>query len=117
MIRTISPPNASIRIPPIRAPAPGPDQHDRRDHHADLAAHAAQHDDRENDGGFDEGEALRLMKPWRVAKNDPAKPPNMAPIANAVSLVLVGLMPSDRQAISSSRSASQAGRSACGYAG
>ena len=49
-----------------------------------------------------------LMKPWRVAKNEPAKPPNMAPSANAVSLVLVGLMPSARQAISSSRSASQA---------
>ena len=49
-----------------------------------------------------------LMKPWRVAKNEPAKPPNMAPIAKAVSLVLVGLMPSARQAISSSRSASQA---------
>ena len=43
-----------------------------------------------------------------MAKNEPAKPPNMAPMANAVSLVLVGLMPSDRQAISSSLSASQA---------
>jgi RNA:NAD 2'-phosphotransferase (TPT1/KptA family) len=32
----------------------------------------------------------------------------MAPSANAVSLVLVVLMPSDRQAISSSRNASQA---------
>ena len=49
-----------------------------------------------------------LMKPWRVAKNEPAKPANMAPMAKAVSLVLVGLMPSARQAISSSRSASQA---------
>ena len=49
-----------------------------------------------------------LMKPWRVAKNEPAKPPNMAPSAKAVSLVLVGLMPSALQAISSSRSASQA---------
>ena len=49
-----------------------------------------------------------LMKPCRVAKNEPAKPPNIAPSANAVSLVLVGLMPSARQAISSSRSASQA---------
>ena len=48
------------------------------------------------------------MKPWRAAKNEPAKPPNMAPIAKAVSLVLVVLMPSERQAISSSRSASQA---------
>ncbi len=28
------------------------------------------------------------MKPCRVAKNEPAKPPNIAPIANAVSLVL-----------------------------
>ena len=48
------------------------------------------------------------MKPCRAAKNEPAKPPNIAPIANAVSLVLVVLMPSERQAISSSRSASQA---------
>jgi hypothetical protein len=48
------------------------------------------------------------MKPWRVAKKEPAKPPNMAPMAKAVSLVLVVLMPSERQAISSSRSASQA---------
>src|SRR5581483_605528 len=49
-----------------------------------------------------------LMKPWRVAKNAPAKPPNMAPMPNAVSLVLRGLMPSARQAISSSRNASHA---------
>ena len=49
-----------------------------------------------------------LMKPCRVAKNEPAKPANMAPSAKAVSLVLVGLMPSALQAISSSRSASQA---------
>ena len=44
-----------------------------------------------------------LTKPWRTAKNEPAKPPNIAPSANAVSLVVVVLMPSDRQAISSSR--------------
>ncbi len=49
-----------------------------------------------------------LTKPCRAAKKEPAKPPNMAPIAKAVSLVLVVLMPSERQAISSSRSASQA---------
>ncbi len=49
-----------------------------------------------------------LMKPWRVAKNAPASPPNNAPIENAVSFVIVVLMPSERQAISSSRSASQA---------
>ena len=48
------------------------------------------------------------MKPCRAAKNEPAKPANIAPIAKAVSLVLVVLMPSERQAISSSRSASQA---------
>ena len=48
------------------------------------------------------------MKPCLVAKNEPAKPPNMAPMAKAVSLVLVVLMPSERQAISSSRKASQA---------
>ena len=44
-----------------------------------------------------------LMKPWRVAKNTPAKPANSAPIAKAESLMFVGLMPSARQAISSSR--------------
>ena len=49
-----------------------------------------------------------LTKPWRTEKNEPAKPPNIAPSAKAVSLVLVVLMPSERQAISSSRRASQA---------
>ena len=49
-----------------------------------------------------------LIKPWRVAKKQPAKPPNIAPIAKAESLTVVGLMPSARQATSSSRSASQA---------
>src|SRR5262249_61061614 len=48
------------------------------------------------------------MKPCRAAKNDPAKPANIAPMAKAVSLVLVVLMPRERQAISSSRNASQA---------
>ncbi len=48
------------------------------------------------------------MKPCRAAKNEPAKPANIAPIAKAVSLVLVVLMPSERHAISSSRNASQA---------
>ncbi len=43
------------------------------------------------------------MKPCRAAKNEPAKPANIAPMAKAVSLVLVVLMPSERQAISSSR--------------
>ena len=36
-----------------------------------------------------------LMKPWRVAKNDPAKPPNMALIVKAASLMLRRLMPSE----------------------
>src|SRR5215510_8728307 len=49
-----------------------------------------------------------LMKPCLVAKNAPAKPPNNAPVANAESFVVVVLMPSARQATSSSRSASQA---------
>ena len=49
-----------------------------------------------------------LMKPWRVAKKLPASPPNMAPMAKADSLVTVVLMPSERQAIWSSRNASQA---------
>ena len=34
-----------------------------------------------------------LMKPCRAAKNAPAKPPNMAPMANAVSLVFTVSMP------------------------
>ena len=46
--------------------------------------------------------------PCRAPKNAPAKPPNIAPVAKAVSFVVVVLMPSERQAISSSRSASQA---------
>ena len=71
-------------------------------------AHAAEHDDGQDQSRFDEGEAFRADEALRVAKNEPAKPPNMAPMAKAVSLVLVGLMPSERQAISSSRSASQA---------
>ncbi|GJD81890.1 hypothetical protein NBEOAGPD_5146 [Methylobacterium gregans] len=49
-----------------------------------------------------------LMKPWRTAKKEPAKPPKAAPSAKAVSLVAVVSMPSERQAISSSRRASQA---------
>ncbi len=36
-----------------------------------------------------------LMKPCRAVKKAPAKPPNNAPIAKAVSLLLVVLMPSD----------------------
>ncbi len=49
-----------------------------------------------------------LMKPCRAAKKAPASPPKAAPSAKAVSLVLVVFTPSERQAISSSRSASQA---------
>ena len=84
------------------------DERDGGDRDAELRAHAAEHDDREDDRRFEEVEALGLTKPCRTAKNEPAKPPNMAPIAKAVSLVLTVLMPSERQAISSSRSASQA---------
>ncbi len=47
-----------------------------------------------------------LMKPWRVAKKQPASPPKKAPMAKAESLVVVMLIPSARQAISSSRIAS-----------
>ena len=47
-------------------------------------------------------------KPWRTAKNEPANPANIAPSAKAVSFVMVVSMPSERQAISSSRRASQA---------
>jgi hypothetical protein len=32
---------------------------------------AAEHDDRQDDRALDEGEALGLMKPWRVAKKAP----------------------------------------------
>ena len=49
-----------------------------------------------------------LMKPWRVAKKDPAKPPNIAAMAKAASFMLVRLMPKDAQAMSSSRRASHA---------
>ena len=35
------------------------------------------------------------MNPCRAAKNEPAKPANIAPIENAESLVLVVSMPSD----------------------
>src|SRR5271163_444081 len=49
-----------------------------------------------------------LMKPCRVAKKQPAKPPSIAPMPKAESLTLVGLMPNARQATSSSRRASQA---------
>ncbi len=49
-----------------------------------------------------------LMKPCRAEKNAPAKPPNIEPMAKAVSFVMTVLMPTERQAISSSRKASQA---------
>ena len=48
-----------------------------------------------------------LTNACRVAKNAPAKPPNVAPIAKAVSFVFVGLTPRDLHAISSSLKASQ----------
>src|SRR5690625_1733392 len=47
-------------------------------------------------------------KPWRAAKKAPPKPANIAPMVNAESLMPVGLRPNERQAISSSRKASQA---------
>ncbi len=46
--------------------------------------------------------------PWRAAKKLPAKPAKVAPMVKAESLITVGFMPSARQAISSSRNASQA---------
>ena len=49
-----------------------------------------------------------LIKAYLVAKKDPAKPPKVAPIAKAVSFVLVGFTPKDLHAISSSLKASQA---------
>ncbi len=49
-----------------------------------------------------------LTRPWRAAKNAPARPAKVAPSVKADSLIRVGFRPSERQAISSSRSASQA---------
>ena len=49
-----------------------------------------------------------LIKACLVAKKDPAKPPNIAPIAKAVSFVFVGFTPKDLHAISSSLRASHA---------
>src|SRR5690606_5403266 len=49
-----------------------------------------------------------LTRPWRAAKNTPPKPANMAPMVKAESLMRVGFSPRERQAISSSRRASQA---------
>src|SRR5690606_14015394 len=53
-----------------------------------------------NDSGF--------TRPWRAAKKAPPKPAKTAPMVKADSLMLVGLRPRDRHAISSSRNASQA---------
>src|SRR5690606_26787346 len=49
-----------------------------------------------------------LTSPWRAAKKAPPKPANVAPMVNAESFMFVGLRPSERQAISSSRRASHA---------
>ncbi|RMS11172.1 hypothetical protein ALP75_202211 [Pseudomonas syringae pv. actinidiae] len=49
-----------------------------------------------------------VTRPWRAAKKLPAKPANAAPRVKADSLMTVGFRPNARQAISSSRSASQA---------
>ncbi|MCY1529687.1 hypothetical protein D9M68_648470 [compost metagenome] len=49
-----------------------------------------------------------LTRPCRAAKKLPAKPAKQAPRVKAESLIAVGFMPSARQAISSSRRASQA---------
>ena len=50
----------------------------------------------------------KIIKACLVAKKEPAKPPNIAPMANAVSFVFLGLTPNDLHAISSSLKASQA---------
>ncbi|MNQ96287.1 hypothetical protein D3C85_1118840 [compost metagenome] len=49
-----------------------------------------------------------VTSPWRAAKKLPAKPAKQAPRVKADNLMMVGFRPSARQAISSSRSASQA---------
>lgn len=48
-----------------------------------------------------------LIKPWRAAKSVPANPAKAALIVKAVNLIFVGDKPKERQAISSSRNASQ----------
>src|SRR5260221_7968516 len=50
------------------------DQHDGRQHDADLAAHAAENDDREDDGGFHEIEALGTDEALPRRKERPGKP-------------------------------------------
>src|SRR3982074_141632 len=50
------------------------DQHDGRQHDADLAAHAAENDDREDDGGFHEIEALGTDEALPRRKERPRKP-------------------------------------------
>ena len=60
MISTMPTPKASMRYSANSRKNSGrPMSTMRRQHHADLAAHAAQHDDREDHRRFDEGEALR----------------------------------------------------------
>ena len=49
-----------------------------------------------------------LIKPWRVAKKEPANPANTAPMPKADNLIRTGLSPKDRHAVSSSRNASHA---------
>ncbi|MNN92692.1 hypothetical protein D3C81_2110090 [compost metagenome] len=49
-----------------------------------------------------------VTRPWRAAKKLPAKPAKLAPRVKADNLMMVGFRPRARQAISSSRNASQA---------
>ena len=79
-----------------------------REGNADLRAHATEDDDGENSRQFEEGETVRIDVIFTHCKKRAGKSANIAPSAKAVSLVLVVLMPSERQAISSSRKASQA---------
>ncbi|MEJ1975313.1 MAG: hypothetical protein WDN49_03835 [Acetobacteraceae bacterium] len=57
--------------------------------HAELAAETAEHDDGQHDRGFDEGEAFRADEGLPRGEEAPAKPPNIAPMEKAVSLVTV----------------------------
>ena len=60
MIATMAAPNSSMRYSAKpRAISGSTTSSGGREHDADLAAHAAQHDDGEDDGALDEGEALR----------------------------------------------------------
>ena len=85
------------------------DHHDRGQRDAELGAHAAEHDDREDSRRFDEGEALRADEGLARGEEGAGEAAEHRADARRRSAWCWSvLMPSERQAISSSRSASQA---------